>query len=214
MKRYISFILIFLFIFSFSTGYLNAENNEKIDENFDEEINEEIDNEFDEQYFKEVRDNCAQTLVKLNILKGYEDGTLRLNNKILRSEFITLVVRLMGYHKDTDIDNIEINFKDIEENHWAYDNIKLAIKYNIVTGYPDNTIAPNNNVTYAEALAVIINALGYEDTLDGEWPDNVVEKATELKLDKNLNIEANTQITRGEMSVLIYNALTVPLKSD
>ena len=93
---------------------------------------------------------CAEALVKLNILKGYEDGTLRLDNKILRSEFVTLVVRLKGYHHDADIDSIKINFNDIEEKHWAYNNIKLAVKYGIVTGYPDNTIKPNNNVTYAE----------------------------------------------------------------
>lgn len=194
MKKYMSFTLIFLLIFSLSTTYLYAQN--------------------EQEQFKEARDSSAEALVKLNILKGYEDGTLRLDNKILRSEFITLVVRLKGYHHDADIDDIKINFKDIEEKHWAYDNIKLAVKYNIVTGYPDNTIAPNNNVTYAEALAVLINALGYEDTLDGDWPDNVVEKATELKLDTNLDIEANTQITRGEMSIMIYNALTVPLKSN
>ena len=66
MKKYISFFLIFLLIFSFSTIHLNAQEND---------VN-----------FKKVRDNCAEALVKLNILKGYEDGTLRLDNKILRSE--------------------------------------------------------------------------------------------------------------------------------
>jgi len=35
----------------------------------------------------------------------------------------------------------------------------------LVSGYPDNTIAPDNDVTYAEALAVVIRALGYEKTL-------------------------------------------------
>ena len=150
MRKYISFILIFLLIFSLSTTFLNAQG----EENNPGENNED---------FKKIRDNCAQALVKLNILKGYEDGTLRLENKILRSEFITLVVRLKGYHHDADIDNVKINFKDIEKKHRAYNNIKLAVKYGIVTGYPDNTIKPNNNVTYAEALAVVINALGYED---------------------------------------------------
>ncbi|HHX18754.1 MAG TPA: S-layer homology domain-containing protein [Clostridium sp.] len=194
MKKYISFFLISLLIFSFSTTCLNAQENA--------------------EDFKKIRDNCAEALVKLNILKGYEDGTLRLDNKILRSEFITLVVRLKGHHHDADINSIRINFKDIEEKHWAYNNIKLAVKHGIVTGYPDNTIKPNNNVTYAEALAVVINALGYEDTLEGDWPDNVIKKATELNLDRNLNLEANTQITRGDMSIIIYNALSIPLKSE
>ncbi|TYQ14791.1 UNVERIFIED_CONTAM: S-layer family protein [Acetivibrio alkalicellulosi] len=190
MKKYISLILIFVFIFSISLSTKANQNN------------------------LDIQNSNAQALLKLDILRGYEDGSLRLENNIRRSEFITLVVRLMGYHNDDDIDNVNITFKDIEKNHWAYNNIRLAVKYDLVAGYPDNTIAPNNNVTFAEALAVVIRALGYENTLEGTWPDNVINKATELNLDKNLSLKANQQITRGEMSVIVYNALTVKLNTD
>lgn len=157
----------------------------------------------------EVQYKNADALVSLGILKGYEDGTLRLQNKIRRSEFITLAVKLMGYDNDTDINHTEVTFTDINQKHWAYDNIKLAVKYELVAGYPDNTIAPNKDVTYAEAMAVVIRALGYESTLVGEWPDNVISKATELNLTTNLDLEPNHLLTRGEMSVIVYNALTV-----
>ncbi|GAE89267.1 S-layer homology domain-containing protein [Acetivibrio straminisolvens] len=161
------------------------------------------------QSIPEIQAKNADALVTLGIMKGYEDGTLRLENKIKRSEFITLVVNLMGYNTDTDIGNVKVTFTDINKNHWAFNNIKLAIKYDLVSGYPDNTIAPNNDVTYAEALAVVIRALGYEKTLKGEWPENVVNKALELKLSTNLKLEPNHKLTRGEMSVIVYNALTV-----
>jgi hypothetical protein len=157
----------------------------------------------------QVQQDNANTLKALGILKGYEDGSLRLQNKIKRSEFITLVVKLMGYDTDADIDNIKVTFTDISSKHWAFNNIKLAIKYNLVAGYPDNTIAPDNDVTYAEALAVVIRALGYENTLEGEWPNNVVNKATEINLTTNLTLDPNHKLTRGEMSVIVYNALTV-----
>lgn len=161
------------------------------------------------QSIPEIQAKNADALVTLGIMKGYEDGSLRLENKIKRSEFITLVVNLLGYNSDTDIDNVKVTFTDINKNHWAFNNIKLAIKYDLVSGYPDNTIAPNNDVTYAEALAVVIRALGYESTLKGEWPNNVVDKAEELKLSTNLKLEPNHKLTRGEMSVIVYNALTV-----
>jgi len=103
-----------------------------------------------------------------------------------------LVVNLMGYDADTNLDSVKVTFTDIKKSHWAYDNIRRAIKYDLVSGYPDNTIAPDNDVTYAEALAVVIRALGYEKTLKGEWPGNVINKAAELKLSANLNL---TQIT-------------------
>ena len=185
MKKYIILSFVLAIVLSLTSIYAGAES------------------------IPEVQTKNANALVALGIMKGYEDGSLRLENKIKRSEFITLVVNLMGYDTDTDLDSVKVTFTDINKNHWAYNNIKRAIKYDLVSGYPDNTIAPNNDVTYAEALAVEIRALGYEKTLKGEWPDNIINKANELKLSTNLNLDANHKLTRGEMSVIVYNALTV-----
>lgn len=156
-----------------------------------------------------IIEKSANSLVKLGIMKGYEDGTLRLDNKIKRSEFITLVVKMMAYDKDSDLDSTKISFKDLKAKHWAYTNIRVALKYELVAGYPDNTIAPDKDVTYAEALAVVIRALGYEKTLTGKWPNNVVNKGVELGLNNNLDLEPNHPLSRGEMSTIVYNALTV-----
>lgn len=188
MKRYLKFFVILAVIFSIlsNIGVTHADSSEIT-----------------------IMEENANTLVNLGIMKGYEDGSLRLNNKIKRSEFITLVVKMMAYDKDTNLANTKITFKDLAKNHWAYTNIGLALKYELIAGYPDNTIAPDKDVTYAEALAVVIRALGYEKSLEGKWPNNVVNKGAELKLNKNLSIDPNQALTRGEMSVIIYNALTV-----
>lgn len=151
----------------------------------------------------------AKDLVKLNLLKGYPDGSLGLQNKIKRSEFVTFVVRLLGYENTVDVSDVKLTFKDIDKKHWAYNNIKVALKYKLVGGYPDNTIAPEKYVTYAEALTVIIRALGYENTLSGEWPENVINKGKELGISKDVELPARQEITRGEMSVLIHNSLSV-----
>ena len=79
-------------------------------------------------------------------------------------------------------------------------------------GYTDNTVRPNDNVTFTEARAILIRALGYENTMSGKWPDNVINKAEELGLNRNLDLPKDKQITRGEASVLIYNSLTVDFK--
>jgi len=161
-----------------------------------------------------VIEQNANSLVKLGIMKGYEDGTLRLNTKIKRSEFITLVVKMMAFDKDTGLEDLKIGFKDLNKDHWAYTNIGLALKHDLISGYPDNTIAPDKNVTYAEALAVVIRALRYENTLTGKWPDNVVNKGIELQLDINLSLEPNYPLSRGEMSTIVYNALTVDFATN
>jgi hypothetical protein len=153
----------------------------------------------------------AAVLVKLNVLSGYPDGSLKLQNNIKRSEFVTLVIRMLGYDKDLDTSAVAMTFKDISKTHWAYNNMKLALKYKLISGYPDNTIGPEKNVTYAETLTVLLRALGYENAITGKWPDNVLNKAAQLEITKNLNLTADKQMTRGEISVLIYNSLTTAL---
>lgn len=159
-----------------------------------------------------VIDKSSSSLVKLGLLKGDPSGNLKLEDKVTRCEFVTLVIRLMGYDKTTSTDDISLSFKDLDKRHWAYNNIKIAVKRNLLKGYSNNTVGPDNYVTYAEAQAILIRALGYEDTLKGKWPENVVSKANELGLDENVNITENKQLTRGEASVLIYNSLTVDFR--
>lgn len=157
----------------------------------------------------DLQDECAKSLVSLKIMQGYEDGSLRLENKIKRSEFVTLIVKMLGYDQDTDINNVTVNFKDIKKSHWAFNYVRLAVKNSLIVGSPDKKFSPDSNITYAEALTVLIRSLGYESTLVGSWPENVIDKATQLGLNNSLDLTQDKQITRGEMSVMVYNSLTV-----
>lgn len=156
-----------------------------------------------------IQTRSSGTLVKLQLMRGDEKGNLNLQNKVTRAEFITMAIRMLGHDRDNNLKDIDIPFKDITDKYWAYNNIKIAIKYKLVTGYIDNTIRPNNNVTFTEAQAILVRALGYESTMTGNWPDNVINKSIELGLNRNLDLPKDKQITRGEASVLIYNSLTV-----
>jgi len=49
-------------------------------------------------------------------------------------------------------------FKDVPPNHWASEAISWAKNHNIVNGYPDGTFQPNELVTEAEFLAILLNA--------------------------------------------------------
>jgi len=159
-----------------------------------------------------VEARSSNALVKLQLMRGDEKGNLNLKNKVTRAEFVTLVIRMLGYDKTSDTKDVNISFKDIAQKHWAYNNIKIAVKYGLIKGYTDNTVRPNDNVTFTEARAILIRALGYENTMSGKWPDNVINKAEELGLNRNLDLPKDKQITRGEASVLIYNSLTVDFK--
>lgn len=161
---------------------------------------------------QELLQTSSSSLVSLGIMKGDENGNLKLDDKVTRCEFVALVNRMMGFENNTAIENIDLPFTDIKKKHWAYNTLKIALKYELINGYPDNTVRPDATVNFAEANAILIRALGYEKTLVGSWPDNVLNKGRELSISKGLELDKYKELTRGEASILIYNSLTVNIK--
>lgn len=159
-----------------------------------------------------IQNNAAKSLVDLGILKGYPDGSLGLKNKIKRSEFTALVIRLARYENET-ADSISMSFKDINKNHWAYNSFRVALKHNLITGYPDKTLKPDNNVTFAEALTILVRVLNYEKDLTGKWPDNIINISKTIELSNNVNLPNYIEVSRGEVSVLLYNSLTIDINN-
>ncbi|MEN8904384.1 MAG: S-layer homology domain-containing protein [Clostridiales bacterium] len=157
----------------------------------------------------ELQNTCANFLKKYDVISGYPDGSLKLNNYLTRAEFTTLIIRLMNYDTSIDTKNYSLDFQDIKSTHWAYNNLKIAVNKNLISGYLDKTFRPNNKVNYAEALTIIINALGYSKSLTGTWPDNVLTMSKTLNITKNLTLDKSTSLTRGEICILLYDALTV-----
>lgn len=145
----------------------------------------------------------------LGILKGYTDGSLQLDNNILRSEVATLTVRILGY-EDTIVVGNEKKFTDVTTKHWAYNNIQNAFKLNIIQGYPTGEFKPQSNITYAEVVAIMVNALGKGKDIEGKWPDNYLNKGKDLGvIPKNSTVNPDKVVTRGEMAVIVWNTLLV-----
>ncbi len=83
-----------------------------------------------------------------NIIKGYPDGTFRPNEPITRAEFAAISAR---FDKLSDEGNS--TFTDVSENHWASKVIAQAGKKGWVSGYPDGTFKPNQNITRVEVVS-------------------------------------------------------------
>ncbi|MCL9662133.1 S-layer homology domain-containing protein [Paenibacillus hunanensis] len=49
------------------------------------------------------------------------------------------------------------SFNDVQQSHWAYTSIQWGAKQDIVNGYEDHTFKPNQNVTEAEFLKMLVS---------------------------------------------------------
>ncbi|AOY75541.1 S-layer homology domain-containing protein [Clostridium formicaceticum] len=77
-----------------------------------------------------------------------------------------------------------VTFSDIE-GHWAADRIILWAEKEVVSGYPDGSFKPENNITRAEFMSLINKSMGYitevaidySDVPENEWYASVVRRA-------------------------------------
>jgi len=158
-----------------------------------------------------TEESAANTLVKLGIIKGYSDGSLKLERSITRSEVTTLLVRVLETRLDTlEIDD-NLSFDDVTKDYWAYENINKAYVYKIVSGYPDNTFRPQNNVTNAEIITLLVRLAEKDKELEGEWPYNYVNKAIEIGVIENDAMNMSKPATRGYVFRLLYKAVFVEI---
>jgi len=118
--------------------------------------------------FKDVKiydhfESILETLKKNDILKGYPDGTVRLQQPITRAEAVTILIRTLekaGVHVD-ETEEMCNSFKDIKGNEWYAKYVCQAKLMGIVNGYPDGTFKANRNVTVAEIVKMlsVVNAI-------------------------------------------------------
>jgi len=97
-------------------------------------------------------------LINDGIISGTpENGKLYIKPKaeITRREAAVILSKIFNL-TDTEY---ELKFSDNNDiGAWAVPYIKGAVKANIISGYPDNTIRPKNNITIAETIALIGNS--------------------------------------------------------
>ncbi|MGI5892888.1 MAG: S-layer homology domain-containing protein, partial [Bacillota bacterium] len=159
-----------------------------------------------------ARKNDILKLVSLGIIDGYPDGTFKPENTVTRAEFAKLIISTMGLGEAAKLmAGVPTPFSDVPATHWATGFINLAHSKDIVNGYPDGTFKPEAQVTYAEALKMILCAIGYtpEVVKPVYWPVTWVAKAVETGLNKGVAISANLPAVRGEVAALLENSLTI-----
>ncbi len=93
------------------------------------------------------------------LFTGFDDGEFKSERVISRQELIAVIMRLAG-----STESVTANYDDAHEIHgYAKDFIGHASSLGIISGYPDGTIKPLNNVTRAEVAKILYLGLEYMD---------------------------------------------------
>lgn len=148
---------------------------------------------------------AVTVLSNLDILNGYEDGTFKPEATITRAEMAKIVCETLGYY---GMGSDKTPFDDVEPKHWAAGYINTAAGLGIINGYGNGKFGPEDTVTYEQAVKMVVCALGYEPMAvsKGGWSAGYTSVAASIGLTKGMSSSA-----RGDIAVLIYNALTTPV---
>ena len=111
---------------------------------------------------------AISTMAKLGIVHGRTASTFDPNAFITRAEFAAIAARF----DESSVSQLA-NFSDIS-GHWAVQEISKAAANGWVNGYSDGTFKPNQNITRAEAMALINRVLNrVPETVDNLLPDMI-----------------------------------------
>lgn len=159
----------------------------------------------DSEYAEEI-----EFLQDIGLISGYEDGSFKPNEYVARCEFAAIIIRVMGLGNAEALSDRKQIFNDVDSNHWAAGFVNAAYVLGIVNGVGENNFEPEGNVTFNQATKMILSAFDYAPYVEekGGYPTGFIMLGNSVGLFKDLKIEERN-LTRGEVSCMIYNALAV-----
>jgi parallel beta-helix repeat protein len=160
-----------------------------------------------------------QALFDRQLVSGMGDGTFKPNAPITRAGFAALLAQAF----DKPLTESAKTFTDVPSNFWGRDAITKVTRMGFISGFPNNTFRPGDNVTRLHVLLALNAGLGLSEGNQNHlnfytdksqipgWATAAVAKATDAKLVVNYPslryLRPMLDATRADVAVMVYQAL-------
>ncbi len=160
--------------------------------------------------------NAVYYLKEKNLIKGYEDGTFNPEGNLTREEAAAIVSRLIGENESNNNSLTDIF------GRWSTNSIKNLLNEGIVSGYPDGTFRPTENITRAEFVSLVYKYLKNENKLslgnnelsftdiEGSWAEDYIHVLTGMGVILGYpegEFKPQSLITRAEATSVVSRIL-------
>ncbi|MFA5828923.1 MAG: S-layer homology domain-containing protein [Candidatus Gracilibacteria bacterium] len=160
----------------------------------------------------------VRRLYQLCVLQGYVDQTFRPNQYISRAELtkMALAAARIGQNLNCATNSCGTPFTDLQG--WQGPWVRSAWDLGIIQGYSNNNFAPNQNITRAESVKIILATFhlqpiytdhSFFNDVQG-WAVGWIEKAHLLGFIQGIgngNFDPDRSITRAEAAKVIAKTL-------
>ncbi|MCD7904758.1 MAG: S-layer homology domain-containing protein [Clostridiales bacterium] len=148
-------------------------------------------------------------------ITGYTDGTFRPDGSITRAELVRIVNQTLRLERISE-DTVS-SYSDVEEAAWYYEDIIIAQEQGYVSGFPDGTFRPNENITREQFCTILSQFYSFSplesytevvsDEISG-WAEDYVYAVLSygiMNLEDDNAFRATENITRGEVCLAMVN---------
>lgn len=166
---------------------------------------------------------AIQSLLTINVVAGFPDGSFRPNEPVTRAELAAQLQKVFDHKPKQKA----INYKDIPPDYWAAKAINQVTESGFLRGYPGEVFQPEQKVPRVQVLVALASGLNlnlpsqpegmikkYKDAQD--IPNYALQKvaaATQNRLVVNYPdltlLRPNQPATRAEVAVMIHQALAL-----
>ena len=152
-------------------------------------------------------------LIEAGVITGDIDGLFHPFDNLTRAQACIIIVRAIN-PPDAEIIGTPTQsvpasgFPDMRGYGWAEGYVSYAVRYNIVTGFPDGTFRPGDNVTSNEMLTMALRAIGFtNEEIGPNWPADFVAKANQEGITAGLSDPLPNLATKEVAARMAYNKL-------
>jgi parallel beta-helix repeat protein len=160
-----------------------------------------------------------EALAQQKIITGFPDGTFRPTEPVTRAQFATIVSKAFNPPAKRPTNQ----FLDVSTGFWGYNAIQTAYQGRFMSGYPEGTFLPEQQIPRVQALVALASGLElnaqnpnilskFQDAIEiPAYATNSVAAATERSIVVNYptvtQLNPNRNASRAEVAAFVYQAL-------
>lgn len=157
--------------------------------------------------------DAVEYVSELGIMVGDAEGNFNPDKPVTRAEMAAVICRTLEKTRSKDeyaaVYLEAENFSDVPANHWANGYINKVSFLKIASGYGNGRFGPSDNLTYEQAVTLIVRMLGAETEASerGGYPNGFLNVADSLGLLSGVRAAKGEELSRANVAVLLFNYL-------
>lgn len=163
------------------------------------------------QSLSSYESSAIKTVSSLSLMPYAEE--INADTTVTRSQMVESVLRLMGIDTQNYSETKEYIFSDVDYSKPYSKAVMAAYSLGLINGISNTEFAPDAPATIAQAVKVVVCALGYEikAVSSGDYAAGYLTVAAQTGLLRGVSEKNENTLSAFTFAKILYNALDTPM---